>query len=202
LIGSFGALIRIRGRIPNRRALFDVAAAGPIAGFAVALPVLTAGMLTAQPAVVGPEDGAGAWLGPPIILYLLERLIAGDTATQANQLIGAGWVGMLVTSLNLFPVGQLDGGHATYAISRRLHRILTYVSLLGVALLLTYQIVVMKQGPAYLVWFAILLWMRDRHPPLIDETPTLGTGRRLFALALLAIFVLSLIPVPLIIVSG
>jgi membrane-associated protease RseP (regulator of RpoE activity) len=201
LVGSFGALIRIRGRIPHRTALFDVAAAGPIAGFAVALPVLLVGFLVAEPSPAVAGEG-GLWLGSPVLVSLLDGLFPRAGTTQVNQLIGAGWVGMLVTSLNLFPVGQLDGGHAVYALSRRLHRVSAYAALVGVAGLLIYQVVVMKQAPAYLIWFAILFWMRDRHPPLLDESAPLDPGRRLLALLLLVIFVLSFIPVPLIVIDG
>jgi len=198
-VGSFGALIRIRGRIPHRRALFDVAAAGPIAGFAIAFPLIVAGLVLAEPSSAGVPEPGSLSLGTPVMWYLLEGLWPHDTPPQVNYLIGAGWVGMLVTSLNLFPVGQLDGGHAAYAISRRLHRVTARASLVALLLLVVYHGAVLRQFPAYTLWFAILLWMRDRHPRLLDETEPLDTRRRFVALALLAIFVLSFIPVPLIV---
>jgi membrane-associated protease RseP (regulator of RpoE activity) len=194
-LGSFGAVIRIRGAIPHRRALFDVAAAGPIAGFAVALPVLLVGIVGAE--AVPPADaslGEGAF-GPPMLLLLLRDLIP-EGGARANALIGAGWVGMLVTSLNLFPVGQLDGGHAAYAVSRRLHRVLARLTLAGMLVLILGHIYWLRQFPAYLLWFGILLWMRDRHPRLVDEISPLGAGRFLVAGLLLIIFLLSFIPVP------
>jgi membrane-associated protease RseP (regulator of RpoE activity) len=202
LVGSFGALIRIRGRIPHRRALFDVAAAGPLAGFAVALPLLVAGLLEAEPTTAPVAEGEGMFLGPPIFLYVVDWLVPDRTATDANYLIGAGWVGMLVTSLNLFPVGQLDGGHAAYALSRRLHRLLSLASLVALAMLIVYQGIGTGQAPAYTVWFLILAWMRDRHPRLVDEVEPLGRGRRVVALLLLGIFVLSFIPVPLVVIDA
>ena len=104
-----------------------------------------------------------------MFLYIVEWLAPGRTATDANYLIGAGWVGMLVTSLNLFPVGQLDGGHAAYALSRKLHRRLARASLLGLGGLIAYQALVLRQAPAYTLWLLILAWMRDRHPRLVDE---------------------------------
>jgi len=136
-IGSFGAVIRIRGAIPNRKALFDVAAAGPIAGFVVALPVLTWGLLTAQPFVATPGADAGfqAHIGPPVALVLLQSLLP-QGAIESNALLGAGWVGMLVTSLNLFPVGQLDGGHAAYALGRGVHRLASRLTLVALLLLI------------------------------------------------------------------
>ena len=197
-LGTFGAVIRIRGPIPHRRALFDVAAAGPIAGFVIAVPVLLVGMMRADPApVIPPEAADGAVsLGVPMLVALFGDRFA---SLQANTLIGAGWVGMLVTSLNLFPVGQLDGGHAVYALSRQLHRWMARLSLAGLLALIIVQMRLFRQVPAYLLWFGILLWMRDRHPRLLDESVPLGPGRKLVALLLLIIFCLSLIPVPIVI---
>ena len=194
-IGSFGAVIRIRARIPDRRALFDIAAAGPIAGFAVALPVLLVGFLVAEP--FDPGDLEGGWsVGPPLLVWFLGDLLVEGTI-RTNHLIGAGWVGMLVTSLNLFPVGQLDGGHIAYALSRRMHRLLARLSLVGLFSLIVFQVVFLGQAPAYVLWFGILLWMRDRHPRLIDERNVgITRGRKFVALVLLAILLLSFIPVP------
>ncbi len=196
-LGSFGAVIRIRGVIPSRRALFDVAASGPIAGFAIALPLLIAGVISAEPYVPSPDAEAVAMgLGPPMVLFLVQPLLDQNAAMHVNSLFGAGWVGMLVTSLNLFPVGQLDGGHAVYAISRRLHRFTTGFAISGLLALIMIQIIAFWQFPAYLAWFAILLWMRDRHPRLLDERGPVGAGRILVALALALLFLLSFIPVP------
>jgi membrane-associated protease RseP (regulator of RpoE activity) len=193
-LGSFGAVIRIRGLIPHRRALFDIAAAGPLAGFAIALPVLLAGILTAERFTPGEQIGGG--LGPPLLLFFVGPLLDSDAALHVNSLFGAGWVGMLVTSLNLFPVGQLDGGHAAYALSRRLHRFTAGMAIIILLAHMAAQTVLYSQFPSDLVWFLILLWMRDRHPRLLDESGRLGIGRKLIAILLLLIFFLSFIPVP------
>jgi membrane-associated protease RseP (regulator of RpoE activity) len=195
-IGSFGAVIRIRGAIPHRRALFDVAAAGPIAGFVVAIPVLAVGLHRARP-VADAAVEAGGQLGSPLLLEAIHRVLVDQPNLEVNGWIGAGWVGLLVTSLNLFPVGQLDGGHAAYALSRRLHRAVSRATLVAFAGLLLAQAWLYRQLPAYFVWFAILAWMRDRHPALVDESEPLSVGRKIVAVVLLAIFVLSFMPVPL-----
>jgi membrane-associated protease RseP (regulator of RpoE activity) len=201
-LGSFGAVIRIRGVIPNRKALFDIAAAGPIAGFVVALPVLIAGLLRATP--TPPEaiaaSATGYSLGQPGFVMLFGDLFVDMTQSlSVGSLFGAGWVGMLVTSLNLFPVGQLDGGHAAYALSRRTHRITARATLAGMVALMVVQIAIFGQFPGYLLWFGILLWMRDRHPRLLDEDAPLGTGRKLVAILLVIMFICAFIPVPFII---
>ena len=194
-IGTFGAVIRIRGIIPHRRALFDVAAAGPLAGYAVALPVFVVGLLQGQP--VEPEIGHPS-LGPPLLSTLLWRfLFPPDVlAVDVGSLFLAGWVGMLVTSLNLFPVGQLDGGHVMYSISRRAHRIAARTTLIVMFAMIAFQAFLFLI-PAYLLWFLILLWMRDRHPRLMDESEPLGRGRVVIAWLLLLILLASFIPIPL-----
>jgi len=198
-IGTFGAVIRIRGAIPDRRALFDIAAAGPIAGFLVTLPVLVYGVWHAVPFVPTPGfEQSDAWqLGEPVLLRLMQPLLRESGEMTANGWIGAGWIGLLVTSLNLFPVGQLDGGHAAYAISRRLHRVLARATPIGLFGVMLVQVFAYGQFPAYAVWLVVLLWMRDRHPRLLDEVTPLGPGRKIVGLALAVIFALSFIVVPL-----
>src|SRR5207249_7994091 len=124
-IGTMGAFIRLRTMLSDRRQLFDVGVAGPIAGFLVALPVLAAGLALSHP--VAPEEGfrglvvyfAGGPqipLGDSLVTLLLQRLVLGRAAAvSVHPVAFAGWVGMLVTMLNLLPISQLDGGHILYA---------------------------------------------------------------------------------------
>jgi membrane-associated protease RseP (regulator of RpoE activity) len=163
----------------------------------VALPVLVAGLLRSTP-VDGSLPEGGLRLGSPLISLLLEHwFFPGVEEIWVGPLYGAGWVGMLVTSLNLFPVGQLDGGHGAYAVSRKLHRGLTRLTLAALGALVVYQFVSTRNVPAYLLWFLILLWMRDRHPRLAREAEPLGPGRRVLAVLLLLVFLACFIPVPL-----
>jgi membrane-associated protease RseP (regulator of RpoE activity) len=194
-VGTFGAVIRIRGPIPNRRALFDVAAAGPLAGFAVALPVMCAGLASATPTLAEPMSGA-LILGPPILSVLLGSVFHASASLDVGSLYGAGWVGMLVTSMNLFPVGQLDGGHVVYALSRRLHKIVAWATIAALAVFVAAQAVLLGGVPAYALWFVVTLFLRDRHPRLVDEAAPLGSGRALLAVLLAVLFVISFIPVP------
>lgn len=194
-LGTFGAVIRIRGPIPHRKALFDVAAAGPLAGFAIAFPILFAGLWLATP-TSGDPAGGELILGPPILSLLLGAALHGSTPLQVGSLYGAGWVGMLVTSMNLFPVGQLDGGHIVYALSRRLHRIVAWATVLALAAFVALQFGFYGALPAYTLWLGVILWLRDRHPRLADETTPLGAGRIILSFVMALLFVLAFIPVP------
>ena len=195
--GTFGAVIRIRAPLPDRVALFDVAAAGPIAGFAVALPIMVIGLLQAVPMTSLPSAGE-VQLGSPLVSSLLEALLFPVGVTiRPGALYGAGWVGMLVTSMNLFPVGQLDGGHAAYAVSRRFHRVLARATIAGVFALVVWQAIVLNTIPAYALWLVVLFFMRDRHPRLTDETIPLGAGRKVIAMLLALLFLATFIPIPL-----
>lgn len=198
LVGTLGAVIRIRGAIPTRRALFDIAAAGPIAGFVVALPLLILGVARAVE-IAPPPDQHGIALGPPLCSWVFERWLHGTAEIQVGSIYGAAWVGMLVTSMNLFPVGQLDGGHAVYAASPRVHRVLSWVTIVLLAGWVIVHSVMAGTPSAYSLWLVILLVLRGRHPRVLDESEPLGGVRILVALALLAMLFLTFIPTPLVV---
>ncbi len=195
--GTFGAVIRIRSPIPDRRALFDVAAAGPLAGFLVALPVLIVGILTATPAASVPEGTGQFLLGSSALMWILERIFAPPgTVLEVGSVFIAGWFGLLVTSLNLFPVGQLDGGHAMYSVSRTLHRPTSRLTIVAVIAFVLVDSASRLAVCPYTLWSVVLLVLRDRHPRLLDEAQPLGRTRVGIAIALAAVLVLSLIPWP------
>ena len=189
LFGTFGAVIRIRAPIPDRRALFDVAFAGPLAGFVVAVTALTAGVTVA---VAVPADlasqGGYVYSLPWVGVWIAQALRPGEVLMM-NGTLAAAWAGFLITVLNLFPAGQLDGGHIAYAVSRSFHR---WMSVGAIALAAGTVILALRSGqpPAYLLWLGVLLWMRARHPPLWMEQPSLGRSRLAFAVVALLIFAL------------
>ncbi|HEX7294997.1 MAG TPA: site-2 protease family protein, partial [Pyrinomonadaceae bacterium] len=139
LAGTFGAFIKIRSPIPTRRALFDIGLAGPLAGFIVALPVAVAGILTIGPPVqTAASGGQLIFFNDPLLFRLISKLagVPLDPNSPINPLDMSAWIGLLVTSLNLMPVGQLDGGHGTFAVfGGRAHRIISRVAFVVVVVL-------------------------------------------------------------------
>jgi len=196
LLGTFGAVIRIRSPIPHRRALFDVALAGPVAGFVVAVLALVVGVgdAVAVPVDFDPAGGGDVFSLPWIGDQVVQTLRPGETLTM-NGTLAAAWAGFLITVLNLFPAGQLDGGHLAYAISRSVHRWFSRAAILFCAVTVVSSI---RAGhvPVYLVWLAVLVWMRDRHPPLWMEHDPLGRARALLAVVAVVIFAMSFTWIP------
>lgn len=215
-IGTFGALIRLRETPRSRAALLDIGAAGPLAGFLVTLPVVWFGM---KLSTVGPAEGAivpwtlwdaaeialrtgdwpalrdGAELGEPLLLQLCERLAFGalpDTQSiTLHPVAVAGWFGLLVTALNLLPLGQLDGGHVLYAVSARLHRFF------GAPLsALLFALGVFTPFVGWSLWGLATGTFLSQHPPLEPGSPPLGRRWVLVGLCLV-VFALSFSPVPL-----
>lgn len=199
IFGTFGAVIRMRPPIPSRRALFDIGIAGPIAGFLVAIPVLVFGVATSQVAPI-PPPGPSDSFGEPLLVTLLIRLFhgplpEGSTVFRSPALI-AGWLGLLVTAMNLFPVGQLDGGHISYALSPGTHRALgrlAAMAMLGLVLVC----LAMRIVNPWLLWTVILLILsRFRHPPVDLSEEPLGAARIALAIGAAVIFIISFIPIP------
>jgi membrane-associated protease RseP (regulator of RpoE activity) len=193
-VGTLGAFIRIRAPIPHRRALFDIGVAGPLAGFAVCLPVLWLGVMEARVIPLNPTPG-DIFFGDPLLLQWFARLVHGPLSDDVTLAIGplglAAWFGLFVTALNLIPVGQLDGGHVTYALlRRRAHQI----SRIGwwVCVALVYF------GPNWILWAIILRVLGRRHPPTLDDRLPVGRGRTIVGLVSIAIFVLCFVPDPII----
>ncbi|MEW5807808.1 MAG: site-2 protease family protein [Acidobacteriota bacterium] len=197
IFGTFGAVIKIRGIIPHRNALFDIGMAGPLAGFLASIPALIIGLSQATVSDIPIQEGT-VLFGDSILISLLDTLFflrGGEVALNVNSIFYAGWVGLLATTMNLFPVGQLDGGHICYAISRRFHRVISYVTIFAIATLIMYSLI-MRGFSVWVLWFAILIVMRARHPRLLDEEVPLTAGRRWFSIISLAILLLSFMPDP------
>lgn len=194
LIGTFGAFIRMRGPMPNRLALLEIGAAGPIAGFIAAVPALLYGLSLST---VVPTDGSfGFVLGDSLLMKAGVGLIFPGLGPEQDILLHpvafAGWIGLLVTMLNLLPLAQLDGGHIAYALLGErqvfLARVI-FIALIPMGIFLS---------PSWLFWaFLILILMRTvRHPPVPDMDRDLTIHERRIGLVCVVIFILCFIPVP------
>ncbi len=194
--GTFGAFIKIRSAIPSRHALFDIGVAGPLAGFVVVVPVALVGLMTAQPAPPMPP-GDIVYFNDPLLVRLMARAIGIDTSSIAgNPFSFAAWVGLLVTSLNLLPVGQLDGGHAVYAVfGMRVHRILGRAAFAAMATLAILGWFWHHSPSGFLYTVLLAIMLQVRHPQTVESEP-LGTRRQVVAVITLLVFVLSFWPFP------
>jgi len=195
LSGTAGAVIRIRFGIPSLDALLDVGVAGPIAGFLVALPATVVGLLLSKPPIGAPQSVL-IHLNAPLAMQLLYWPMRwfvpsfppiGDLIW--HPILIAAWVGLFITSLNLIPAGQLDGGHILYSISRRWHR----WSTIAVPLLLLIAGITLWIG--WLLWGLILLIPAMRHP-YVSDYPQLDRGRRIYAWLALFILAMTFLPAP------
>ena len=199
--GTFGAFIRMKSPVPSRRALFDIGLAGPLAGFIVIIPIAFMGVLTVEhvPLIAGEAGGTGGGLyfNDPLLFRLIARAFKIDLENSlANSFYLAAWVGALVTALNLMPVGQLDGGHGTFAsFGPRAHFWIGRVAFTSMAAIavLGWMWHGIPSGFVYLVLLAVML--RVRHPAPQQMEP-LGGVRTIIGIITLIVFVLCFLPFP------
>jgi membrane-associated protease RseP (regulator of RpoE activity) len=192
--GTFGAVIKIKDPITSRRALFDIGIAGPLAGFVFALPASIIGLLVAESVI--PSGGEGLVFNDPPLFLLIIKVFGLPASVRLNPVILAAWGALLVTALNLFPVGQLDGGHVLYAVvGPRIHKWVSRLVCVAVAALaITAQVT--QGSPIWFLWTLVLIFMaRVGHPPTRVSEP-LGKGRLLLAAVALLVFLLCFMPFP------
>ncbi len=197
--GTFGAFIKIRSPMPSRKAVFDIGVAGPIAGFVALIPVAITGIATMQ--MAAPEQIAASQgslvFTDPIFMRLVAYLFGIDLSFGiGNPFYFAAWVGLLVTALNLIPSGQLDGGHAIYAVfGERVH---FWTGRIAFIVMATFSILgwfYFNSPSGFLIAVLLAVMMRIKHPTPWDQTP-LDTKRNLIAFLCLVIFALCFVPFP------
>ncbi|MFN8057829.1 MAG: site-2 protease family protein [Vicinamibacterales bacterium] len=196
LTGTLGAFIRIRSRIRTKHELFDIGIAGPLAGFAVAVPLLVVGVAMSR-VVELPPGFSGLELGEPVLFKLVSGAIWGPVASgqtvNLHPMAFAAWFGLIATALNLFPIGQLDGGHIVYAVFGR-RALWVSLAAMAVAVGLTF---VSSSWIAWTVLMTVLLLVfGPRHPSTEDEDAPLDRARVVLAVVALLVFVLCFTPAP------
>jgi len=196
LTGTLGAFIRIRERIPTKQALFDIGIAGPLAGFVVAVPALFVGVAMSR-VVPLPDEFVGFELGEPLLFraaaWLLFGTIAEGSSLNLHPMAFAAWFGLLATALNLFPVGQLDGGHIAYAVLGRRSSLIT-IGMIVIAIGLTVF------SLSWLVWTVLMIGMLvafgPHHPATLDDVTPVDRTRVTLALVAAVIFIICFTPAP------
>lgn len=197
--GTFGAFIQLRSHVPNRKALFDVGLAGPLAGFVVTLPILIWGLAHSTLAPLTKDSGILNFESfkptASLLLALLSKLALGDTLSAANALklhpvAIAGCLGLVITALNLMPVGQLDGGHIVHAMfgQRRAATIGQIARLLVLGLSFVQE--------ELRLWAVLLFFMPVIDEPALNDVSELNNGRDFLGLMALAILVMIILPAP------
>jgi membrane-associated protease RseP (regulator of RpoE activity) len=193
VFGTLGAFIKMKSPITTRNALMDIGASGPIAGFVMSLLACAVGLSMSRvvPVVKVTDE---FMFGPSLLFYWMAKLFLGnippDYGVSMNPIAFAGWIGFFVTSLNLIPVGQLDGGHIAYALLGERHTRISKI-LIGV---LFGMGVLLYEG--WLVWAVLLIILGFRHPPIVYSDVPLDRKRRIVGWIALAIFIVTFTPVP------
>lgn len=190
-LGTFGAVIKMKSPMPNRRALLDVGISGPLAGFVLSLVAVTVG-LNLSPVVSEAPEGAFE-LGTSALFTLMTNLTKGPLpqgySIMLHPVAFAGWIGLLITAINLLPAGQLDGGHIAYSLLGRRHSLLArfvFFGMLGLSLL----------WPGWFLWALLIFAFGLKHPPPLDDITPLDKKRKVLALVALIIFILTFVPIP------
>jgi membrane-associated protease RseP (regulator of RpoE activity) len=201
IAGTLGAFIRIKSPFPNKKALFDVGIAGPLAGFVIVVPALFLGISQSRLVPRGSLGAGGFSFGEPLIFKWIGHLVLGYTpATQdmvAHPVALAAWFGLLATCLNLFPIWQLDGGHIAYAVLGPVSQKKLSVACAAALIIVSFA---GWPVPSYLLFGAMLLILgfkyRFYHPPTVFEHEDIGPARRFLSGVALMILIISFTPVP------
>lgn len=190
LIGTFGAVINVKSPIPTRNALFDLGASGPLAGLIITIPVLFIGIYFST---IVPIKPGSIIFTPPLLMsiigYFAAPAVPNGYMLQIHAVAFAGWVGVVVTMLNLMPVAFLDGGHISRSIFEdKMHRI---VSFIGIVITMALGWIPMA------VLMAIIMVMAKGHPGAMDNVSNLSKSRKILSGVLVVVFILCLAPIPL-----
>jgi membrane-associated protease RseP (regulator of RpoE activity) len=211
--GTLGAFIRLKEPVPDRRKLFDIGVAGPLAGLIIAIPLLFLGLSTSPVDV--PPVGANVQLEGNSILYYFAKIAVFGKALPdpltgedvfMNQVTFAAWIGLLVTALNLLPVGQLDGGHTVYALFGRAARYANVATLVVMGLLALADLAPLQANwpvlqnfgfAGWWMWLGLIIFvLGPYHPPALDDVTQLDGRRRLIGYLVIICFILTFVPTP------
>jgi len=194
IIGTFGAFIKMESPIITRKALIDIGASGPIAGFIISVAACIVGLAMSETIVSEQKEGVGIALGGSVLFTFLSKFVIGSVPDNYNILLHpiafAGWIGLFVTSLNLIPIGQLDGGHIAFAVFGERHR---HISIVLVGALGIFGFFFWE---GWLIWAVLMIILGIRHPPILYWEVPLDPNRKLISITAFIIFAITFIPSP------
>lgn len=212
--GTMGAFIRLKEPVPDRRKLFDIGVAGPLAGLVLAVPLLFIG-LSSSPVQVPPSTAGAVLEGNSLLYYYAKLAIFGQVLPDPvtgldvimNRVTFAAWIGLLVTALNLLPLGQLDGGHTVFALFGRRARVFNWLTMGGMLLLgiaglaplqATFPALLNVGWTGWFMWLVLINVLGGPfHPPALDDVTELDARRRWLGYFVIVIFLFIFVPVPL-----
>jgi membrane-associated protease RseP (regulator of RpoE activity) len=192
ILGTFGAIIRSKSPFKNRKELLDVGATGPIAGFIISILALFFGLQASQ--VVQEIPGQGIILGDSLVFKLISWLVLKNVPEGYDVLLSpmafAGWAGLLVTMLNLLPIGQLDGGHIAYAMFGKNQKTIAQIIVLSLVPLGVFL------WHGWIIWLVLAFIIKTAHPPTLNDAIPLDNKRKVVGWISFLIFILCFSPVP------
>ncbi|MEE9604884.1 MAG: site-2 protease family protein [Candidatus Scalindua sp.] len=195
LFGTLGAVIKMKGHIPDKRALFDIGVAGPIGGLIFAIPITIIGLCISEIHPIPKDTTSYLGLGEPILFSFFAKMTMGTVPEGFDIVLSpvafAGWAGLFVTALNLLPIGQLDGGHVIYALLGK-HSGIVYK--VGIGIFCLFALFVY---PGWILFAILLLVFGFRHPAPIDPFTQLDFRRKCIGVLMIIIFLLCFTPIPL-----
>ncbi|GAG91908.1 unnamed protein product, partial [marine sediment metagenome] len=190
-IGTFGAVIKVKAPITNKKALLEIGAAGPLVGLIFAIPAVVIGL---KLSTVIPVEEGGLGLGSSILFNLISKVVVGDVPPGKDILLHpvafAGWIGLFVTALNLLPMGQLDGGHIMYGLIGR------YQAWIGWVVFSSLFIFgFLWQG--WFIWAILIMWfVKVKHPAPLDDISPISLKHKIIGIVAMIFLILTFIPAP------
>jgi membrane-associated protease RseP (regulator of RpoE activity) len=191
-LGTFGAVIKIKSPMPNKKALLDIGVSGPLAGFIIAIFVSLIGLKLSNIGEIHPKGSI--ILGESILFKFLSWITIGELQEGKDIMLHpialAGWIGLLVTSLNLLPLGQLDGGHLCYSIFGRERHFIVGITFIIFLLFMSFF------WEGWIIWVMLIFLIGLEHPPPLEDITELDKKRKTIGIIALIIFILTFTPIP------
>ncbi|MBM4278858.1 MAG: site-2 protease family protein [Deltaproteobacteria bacterium] len=192
--GTLGAVIRMEGRLSSRKSIFDTGVAGPLTSLILSIPAIAIGLKLSTLIPTAQVKEGTLRLADPYLFSIIQRLVLGEVPQNVDVMLHpigyAGWVGLFVTSLNLFPVGQLDGGHIAYALFGRKSRAIFLIAIAAMGFITIFH------NPGWFLMLILMILFGFRHPMALDDQTPIDGKRKIIGGLMFLVFLLSFTPSP------